>query len=278
MSEKYSNNSSEAFNKNFLLTELFKIITQTKWVTISLTSSITIVGVLYSLLIPNIYESRAVLNPTNSSSSIGRSLRSFSGLASIAGVGISSDDSNSNTTQALEKLKSLSFFKESILPDIYLPDLMAFKSWEIETNTLKYDESIFQQDSNKWVRKYTYPQKKIPSAQESFKVFRTQHFSYSEDSKTPAEFNVTKYLRKGKNTVAVEVYRWSDASYLEDQDFWRLSGDLESFEGEFMIFYDLVLVSVLLVAGGVVASINLFESLACKKHPTTFLGNKSGSD
>ncbi len=47
---------------------------------------------------------------------------------------------------------------------------------------------------------------------------------YSEDSKTPAEFNVTNLLRKGKNTIAVEVYRWSDASYLEDQDFWRLSG------------------------------------------------------
>ena len=47
---------------------------------------------------------------------------------------------------------------------------------------------------------------------------------YSQDSKLPAEFNITKYLKKGKNSVAVEVYRWSDGSYLEDQDFWRLSG------------------------------------------------------
>ncbi|HZL76538.1 MAG TPA: glycoside hydrolase family 2 TIM barrel-domain containing protein, partial [Bacteroidales bacterium] len=47
---------------------------------------------------------------------------------------------------------------------------------------------------------------------------------YSQDSKTPAEFDITKYLRKGKNTVAVEVYRWCDGSYLEDQDFWRMSG------------------------------------------------------
>ncbi|MHC4205931.1 MAG: beta-galactosidase, LacZ type [Planctomycetota bacterium] len=47
---------------------------------------------------------------------------------------------------------------------------------------------------------------------------------YSQDSMLPAEFNVTKYLRKGKNTLAVEVYRWSDSSYLEDQDMWRLSG------------------------------------------------------
>ena len=47
---------------------------------------------------------------------------------------------------------------------------------------------------------------------------------YSQDSMTPAEFNVTKYLKAGENILAVEVYRWSDGSYLEDQDMWRLSG------------------------------------------------------
>ncbi len=47
---------------------------------------------------------------------------------------------------------------------------------------------------------------------------------YSQDSRTPAEFNITKYLRAGKNILATEVYRWSDGSYLECQDFWRLSG------------------------------------------------------
>lgn len=47
---------------------------------------------------------------------------------------------------------------------------------------------------------------------------------YSEVTKSPAEFDITKYVRKGNNNLAVEVYRWSDGSYLEDQDFWRLSG------------------------------------------------------
>jgi len=47
---------------------------------------------------------------------------------------------------------------------------------------------------------------------------------YSQGSMTPAEFNITKYLQKGNNILAVEVYRWSDGSYLEDQDMWRLSG------------------------------------------------------
>ncbi len=47
---------------------------------------------------------------------------------------------------------------------------------------------------------------------------------YSQDSRTPAEFDITKFLRDGDNLLAVEVYRNCDGSYLEDQDFWRLSG------------------------------------------------------
>jgi beta-galactosidase len=51
-----------------------------------------------------------------------------------------------------------------------------------------------------------------------------QKVGYSQDSRTPAEFRITKYLRAGTNNLAVEVYRFSDGSYLEDQDFWRMSG------------------------------------------------------
>jgi beta-galactosidase/beta-glucuronidase len=47
---------------------------------------------------------------------------------------------------------------------------------------------------------------------------------YSQGSRLPAEFNITSYLRSGRNILAVQVYRWSDGSYLEDQDMWRLSG------------------------------------------------------
>jgi beta-galactosidase len=47
---------------------------------------------------------------------------------------------------------------------------------------------------------------------------------YSQDSMMPAEFDITDYLKAGENTLSVEVYRWSDGSYLEDQDMWRLSG------------------------------------------------------
>jgi beta-galactosidase len=51
-----------------------------------------------------------------------------------------------------------------------------------------------------------------------------QRVGYSEDSKLPSEFDLTPYVHAGRNTIAIEVYRWADGSYLEDQDFWRLSG------------------------------------------------------
>ena len=51
-----------------------------------------------------------------------------------------------------------------------------------------------------------------------------QRVGYSQNSMSPAEFDVTKYMREGRNKLAVEVYRWCDGSYLEDQDMWRLSG------------------------------------------------------
>lgn len=51
-----------------------------------------------------------------------------------------------------------------------------------------------------------------------------QRVGYTKVSKTAAEFNISKYLKEGKNLLAVQVFKWSDASYIEDQDFWRLAG------------------------------------------------------
>ena len=51
-----------------------------------------------------------------------------------------------------------------------------------------------------------------------------EYVGYSEDSKTPAEFRITPYLRRGENSISIEIFRWCSGSYLEDQDFWRMSG------------------------------------------------------
>ncbi|MHC4942034.1 MAG: beta-galactosidase, LacZ type [Planctomycetota bacterium] len=61
--------------------------------------------------------------------------------------------------------------------------------------------------------------------QSAFEVWvNGEKIGYSQGSMTPAEFDITESIGKGVNLLAVKVYRWSDGSYLEDQDFWRLSG------------------------------------------------------
>lgn len=84
-----------------------------------------------------------------------------------------------------------------------------------------------------YVRTFTLPESwgddpvfiSFQGVESAFYVWLNGEFvGYSEDTFTPAEFNLTPYLRSGENRLAVEVYRWCDASWLEDQDFWRLSG------------------------------------------------------
>lgn len=65
----------------------------------------------------------------------------------------------------------------------------------------------------------------VGSATSNLYVWVNDKFvGYSEDSKMAAEFELTRYLKPGKNLIAMQVYRWCDGSYLEDQDFWRFSG------------------------------------------------------
>ena len=183
MQEAHSNKHPNDFDDEINLRELFYVLLEGKWIIVSLTAFVSIVGVIYSLSLPNIYESKAMLVPANSSSGISGALQSYSGLAGLAGISLPSGGDKGNSAKAIQKINSLSFFENNILTNIYLPDLMAFKSWNSKTNTLTFDDSIYDTNSNTWIRDYSYPQQQIPSAQESFEVFK-QHLSLSEDTKS----------------------------------------------------------------------------------------------
>lgn len=74
-----------------------------------------------------------------------------------------------------------------------------------------------------WAERETFLH--FAGVQSTCRVFLNgRYVGYHEDSMTPAEFRITDALQAGENTLAVEVINWSDGSYLEDQDFWRLSG------------------------------------------------------
>ena len=74
-----------------------------------------------------------------------------------------------------------------------------------------------------WVKGQTFL--RFEGVQSAFYVWvNGERVGYSQGSMEPAEFNVTRYLKSGDNQLAVEVYKYCDGSYLEDQDFWRFGG------------------------------------------------------
>lgn len=184
MQERHNNNYLNDFDNEANFLDLFLVLLEGKWIIIFLTSFVSIVGVIYSLLLPNIYESRAILFPVDSSSTISGVLGSYSGIAGLAGISLPSSTDEGNSTKAMQKINSLSFFENNILTNIYLPDLMAVKSWDSKTNTLYFDEDVYDSDSSTWIRDYSYPQQQIPSAQESFAVFQDKHLNLTEDKKS----------------------------------------------------------------------------------------------
>ena len=184
MQELNTNKYPSDFEDEIDLQEIFYVLLEGKRIIISLTAFVSIIGVIYSLLLPNIYESKTMLVPVNSSSGISSAFGGYNGLAGLAGISLPSGGDEGNSAKAIQKISSLSFFENNILPNIHLPDLMAVKSWNSKTNFVAFDESIYDTNSNAWIRDYSYPQQQIPSAQESFEVFKTEHLSLSEDKKS----------------------------------------------------------------------------------------------
>lgn len=222
MSEVQNNFSTDSFEDVVDLKKILHNLWQEKWTIIFITFFISIIALIYSLFLPNIYESRAILNPANSSSNISKSLQNYSGLAGLAGVSIPVGEDSSNSTKAIKKLNTLSFYENSIFPNIFLPDLMAHGSWNNKTNILTYNDNIYNNKKNEWVRDFSYPSKKIPSVQESFQVFQDEHFSLSEDKKTGF---ITISIKHKSPFVAK---KWTELIVDEINNFYRKKDKIES--------------------------------------------------
>ena len=142
---------------------LFEILWEGKYIIVGFTVIFSITAVLYSLSLPNLYQSSALLSPVSKNSS-NQSLQGIGGIASLAGIDINQSVGGKEAT-ALKKLNTLSFFSESIYPFIYLPDLMAIKSWDAESNTNVYNEDIYDPIKKLWIS--------TPSSQTSYRSFRS---------------------------------------------------------------------------------------------------------
>ena len=181
MNKVDNNLSNNDFGDEIDIREIFSVLSQGKKIIIYITGLLSIIGIIYSLLLPNIYESKALLASVEEDSSLTGALSNYGGLAALAGISLPSGTNDSNSIKAIEMMDSLSFFENNLLPKIFLPDLMAVDYWDQKTNSLIYDDEIFDISSNSWVREYSYPKKLIPSAQESFEAFEKEHFKISEN-------------------------------------------------------------------------------------------------
>ena len=221
MQEAQSDNNPSNFDDQIDLRNLFSVILDGKWLIISVTAFVATIGVLYSLLLPNIYESKAILVPVNPSSGIYSSIGGYGGLAGLAGIRIPGTSDEGNSAKATKKINTLSFFENNILANIHLPDLMAVKSWKPKTNTLVYDENIYDISSNTWITDDT-DSEKIPSAQKSFRAFKNKHLSFSEDRKTGF---ITLSIKHQSPIIAKQ---WAELIVNEVNGFYRQKDKSES--------------------------------------------------
>ena len=167
-------NSKSKSNDEIDVKYLFKIIFDERRIIFALTAIFSVIAVIYSLSLSNIYKSSALLSPVADNSSTNQSFNNIGGLAGLAGINISSLSSG-KSTKAIAKITTLSFFENNILPNIFLPDLMASTNWDEESNTVLYDEGLFDTQDQKWTR--------TPSPQKSFKKF-LRVMEVSQDSTT----------------------------------------------------------------------------------------------
>jgi uncharacterized protein involved in exopolysaccharide biosynthesis len=221
MNNQVNDQLNENNDREIDLLEIFNLLNQGKWIIVSMTAFFSIIGVIYSLLLPNIYSAQAILAPVSSSGGISGALKNYGGLASLAGINIPSGN-NDKSTQAIKKLSSLSFFENNVLPYIFLPDLMAVKSWNSQDNTLAYDDSIYKEITNTWVQGNSFSNTQMPSAQDGFKVFIEEHLSVSEERKTGF---VTLQIKHQSPFVANQ---WAELMINQINTFYRQKDKLES--------------------------------------------------
>ena len=112
-------NYLESFEDEITLVELFKILFAGKWTIIFTTAVASVFIVFYSLSLPNIYRSEALLTPVAAENSLSGALESLGGLGALAGNILPAEASDSNSAKAMEKVASLSFFEKNIATNIF---------------------------------------------------------------------------------------------------------------------------------------------------------------
>lgn len=137
-------------------------------------TTITLIGILlsviYSLSLPNIYKSEALMIPASDNQS-SNMISQYSGLAGLAGISMPTSNNENKTLEAIEIIKSFDFFSKYFLPFIDFQNLMAVENWDRTNNVLIYDENLYDNVNNKWIKNEKHPMKLMPSEQEAYDAY-----------------------------------------------------------------------------------------------------------
>ena len=177
------------------LAELWHAIWSGKLLIIAVSAVFAISSVIYAINQPNIYKATTLLSPAGEQSGAGglaKMAGQFGGLASLAGINLGGGGTD-KTGLALEVLKSRFFLENFIEKHNLLVPLMAVNNWDIATNTLMYDEEIYNPDNKAWIREVKAPKKPQPSSWEAFQEFK-KILSITTDKET------------GMVTISIEHY------------------------------------------------------------------------
>lgn len=173
---------NKKFDDRLNLFELFGILWTGKFIIIIITSAISLLALIYSLLLPNIYTSKTTLAPQDSSENISSSIGQFSSIAALGGINLPAD-SATMSQEAIKRITSYSFFSEYFLPNIKLENIMAAESWDPKNDLIIYDNNDFNAEKSTWIRKVKFPKTVIPSNQEAYRKYQ-DIIKISEDKDT----------------------------------------------------------------------------------------------
>lgn len=164
------------------LTELWSVVWGNKLVIVIVTLIFMALSVVYAIKQPNIYKASVLLTPTSTEEGVGALSGKLGGLASLAGINLGGKNST-KTFFALELIKSRVFIEKFINKYQLLVPLMAVENWDIKTNTLIYNEDVYDVENKKWMRKVEYPQTPEPSKWEAYRAF-SDILAIDQDKKT----------------------------------------------------------------------------------------------
>jgi uncharacterized protein involved in exopolysaccharide biosynthesis len=110
-----------------------------------------VISSFYVFSLPNIYTSKTILKPSQESSSLNGQLGVLSSMSSLTSqAGLSLNQGQGKTQEAIQRIRSYDFFVNQVMPDMHIENLIAVDYWDQDTNTIFYDENIYDASKDKW--------------------------------------------------------------------------------------------------------------------------------